>query len=80
MNRKEFLNGVNLMMHVPASKLNQILKFLPKTKLPTVRKIAGENWYNILTFCQKKEVRDLIPKLKKLGCQDIVEFPAIGSP
>jgi len=66
---------VNLMMHVPAEKLNRVLKFLPKTKLPTVRKMAGENWYNILTFGKRVEMRELIPELKKLGCKDIVEFP-----
>lgn len=77
--QREFVNGVNLMMHVPAKKLNRILKFLSKTKLPMVRKIAGENWYNVLTFCERTEGRDLIPRLKKFGCQDIIEFPATGS-
>lgn len=72
LNQREFLN---LMVHVPGEKLNRVLKFLPKTKPPTVRKIAGENWYHILTFCKRVEVRRLVPKLKKLGCEDIVEFP-----
>lgn len=69
---------VNLMFHVPAEKLTRILKFLPKTKLPTIRKIAGENWYHVLTFCEKTGARELIPQLKKLGCEDLIEFPSMS--
>lgn len=72
---KSFGVWVNLMLHVPGENLAQVLKFLPKIKLPTVRKLAGEKWYHILTSCKRTEVRKLIPKLKKLGCEDIVEFP-----
>lgn len=72
--KREF---VNLMLHVPGDNLAQVLKFLPRIKLPTVRKLAGENWYHILTSCKRVEVRKLIPKLKKLGCEDIVEFPLV---
>ena len=67
---------VSLIMHVPEKKLNGVLKVLPKFKAPTIKKITGENWYDILIGCGEKEVRGLIPKLKRLGCQGIVEFPA----
>lgn len=66
---------VGLMMHIPTAKLKKISKILPKLKKPTVRKIIGENWYDVLINCDEKEVRELIPKLKKMGCQGIVEFP-----
>ena len=65
------------MMHISPEKLPRALKLLPKTKLPRIKKIAGENWYNVLTFCTKKEARRLIPQLKMIGCEDIVEFSAI---
>jgi len=77
--KKEALKGVNLMMHVLPEKLPQVLKALPKTKLPRIKKIAGKNWYNVLTFCTEKEARRLIPRLKNMGCEDIVEFSAIFS-
>ncbi|GEM_PF-2801664 len=76
-NGKETLEGVNLMMHALPEKLPYVLKLLPKTKPARIKKIAGKKWYNILTFCTKKEARRLIPKLKNVGCEDIVEFPAI---
>ncbi len=84
-NQREFVNSctknfgvwVNLMLHVPGENLTRVLNFLPKTKLPTVRKLAGENWYHVLTSCKRTEVRELAPELKKLGCEDIVEFPLV---
>ncbi len=66
---------VNLMMHVPGLKLNRALKALPKLKSPTIKKIAGENWYDVIISCKEKEVRELIPKLKRMGCQGIIEYP-----
>jgi len=66
---------VNLLMHVPGEKLKRILKFLPKLKSPTIKKLTGENWYDITTSCKGKETRELIPKLKRMGCEGIVEFP-----
>ena len=64
---------VNIMMHIPGTKLNRILKFLPKA--PTIKKLIGENWYDIEISCKERETRELIPRLKRMGCQGIVEFP-----
>jgi len=64
---------VNLMMHIPGEKLNRILKVLPKS--PTIKKITGEDWYDVEISCKGKENRELIPRLKRMGCQGIVEFP-----
>jgi len=66
---------VNLMMHISGEKLNRILKVLPRLKSPTIKKLAGENWYDITVSCKAKDTRELIPKLKRMGCQGIVEFP-----
>jgi len=68
---------VNLMMHISGEKLNRILKILPKLKSPTIKKIIGENWYNVTISCKEKETRELIPKLKRMGCQGIVEWPLV---
>jgi len=68
---------INLMMHVPGEKLNRILKVLPKLKSPTIKKLTGENWYDVEISCKEKETRELIPKLKRMGCQGIVEWPVV---
>jgi len=66
---------VGLMMHVPREKMNKALKILPKFKSPTIKKIVGKEWYDVIISCREKEIRELIPRLKRLGCQGIVEFP-----
>lgn len=66
---------VSLVMHTPGRELKRILRILPKLKSPTVRKITGENWYSVSFDSKKTKIRELIPKLKKMGCQEIIEFP-----
>jgi len=68
---------VNLMMHIPKKKLKRILKTLPRLKTPTIKKIAAQDWYDISVCCKEKGIRELIPKLKRMGCEGIIEFPTI---
>jgi len=65
---------VGVMMHVSAKNLKKAIKLLPAMKKPTITKIIGENHYDLLTVAGKREIRELIPKLKKIGCTGIVEF------
>lgn len=68
--------AVGLTMNVPQEILAKVLKTLPTAiKKPTVTKMPHINWYDVMTAVNKAEVKDLIPKLKKMGCADIVEFP-----
>lgn len=67
--------AVSLTMHVLEEKLKSTLETCPEIKRPVIKKIAGENWYDVSFSCQEKETRELIPKLKRLGCQGIIEFP-----
>ena len=64
-----------LMLHASNDMMERVLKVLPSLKKPTVTHLRGENWFDVLTVAKKKELRDIIPKLKKIGCTDIVEFP-----
>lgn len=66
---------VNLMIHIPIEKFKSISKTYFRKKRISIKKIAGEKWFDISFLCKEKEIRELIPKLKKLGCQGIVEFP-----
>ena len=66
---------VGVMMHVSAKNLKKAIKLLPAMKKPTITKIIGENYYDFLTVAGKREIRELIPKLKKIDCTGIVEFP-----
>lgn len=64
-----------LMLHASNDMMQEVLKVLPSLKKPTVTRLRGENWFDVLTVAKKKDLRKIIPKLKKIGCTDIVEFP-----
>lgn len=64
-----------LMLHASNDMMEEVLKVLPALKKPTVTQLRGENWFDVLTVAPKRAIRDIIPKLKKIGCTGIVEFP-----
>lgn len=69
------MDMVGLMMHVSNELMPEVLKILPAMKKPTVTQLRGENLFDVLTVIDRKEARELVPQLKKIGCTDIVEFP-----
>lgn len=66
---------VGLMLHASNDMMEEVLKILPALKRPTVTRLRGENWFDVSTVADKKEVRKIIPKLKKIGCTGIIELP-----
>ena len=66
---------VGLMVNVPTDRLPQVLELLPALQKPTISRLADENWVDVITILEEKAVRDLIPKLCKVGAQGIVEYP-----
>ncbi len=66
---------VGLKMNVPEKYLKKILSLLPAMKKPTISPLSEKNWFALETVCDEKEVRDLIPKLKEAGAEDIIEYP-----
>ncbi len=66
---------VGLKMNVPANRLKSILSLLPALQNPTVAPLSNKNWVDVDTIIDEKDVRDLIPKLKRAGACGIVEYP-----
>jgi len=66
---------VGLMMNVPESRLDDVLKILPALGTPTVSHLAGERWVAINTVVEEKLVKDLFPRLSEAGARGIVEYP-----
>ena len=66
---------VGLKMNVPSDDLEKLLEKLPALRNPTVSKLADENWVAIETVLQESVVRTLIPELKSLGAEGIIEYP-----
>lgn len=65
---------VLLDMNVPADKLDIVIEALPSMKRPTVSQLYKSNYYAVETVVNKSEVNLLIPRLKELGAEDILEM------
>ena len=66
---------VGLNMNVPSEDLDKLLEKLPALRNPTVSKLADDNWVAIETVLEESVVRTLIPELKSLGAEGIIEYP-----
>jgi ATP phosphoribosyltransferase len=66
---------VLLKLNVPAARLDAVIKALPAMKAPTVSQLFGGDYYAIETVAVKASVNLLIPELKQLGAEDILELP-----
>ncbi len=64
-----------VMLHAQRKLLKDVLLLLPALKAPTITQLEKRDVFDILTVAKKQEMRLLIPRLKELGCTDIVEFP-----
>ena len=66
---------VGLKMNLPEAALEGLLKALPALRRPTVSKLTEEGWVAVETIMDEKIVRDIIPSLKLLGAEGIIEYP-----
>jgi ATP phosphoribosyltransferase len=66
---------VGLKMNLPAASLKNLLETLPSLRNPTVSPLAQENWVAVETVINEKTVREIIPQLKQLGAEGIIEYP-----
>lgn len=64
-----------LKLNAPEAQLNEILQILPAMKEPTVSPLTESGWVAIETIVDTKQVRDLIPVLRRAGAQDFIEYP-----
>jgi ATP phosphoribosyltransferase len=66
---------VGLKMNVPREKLDEILAVLPAMKHPTISQLVHSDWLAVEVILDEKQVRDLIPGLKRTGAHDLIEYP-----
>jgi ATP phosphoribosyltransferase len=69
------LSRVGLMMNVEKSRLNDVIAVLPALKNPTISQLSNSNWVAVNTILEETAVRNIIPRLKEVGAQGIVEYP-----
>lgn len=66
---------VGLKMNLPEGKLADLLQALPSLRNPTVSHLAGSEWVAVETIIDERVVREIIPQLKALGAEGIIEYP-----
>ena len=66
---------VGLKMNAPKSALEAILKAVPSLRNPTVSPLSSPDWVALETIIDESVVREILPQLKALGAEGIVEYP-----
>jgi len=65
---------VMLEMNVPKAHFQQMVAGLPAMRSPTVAPLHGDEGYAIKIAVKRSEIPQIIPRLKKAGAVDIVEY------
>jgi len=66
---------VGIKMNLPEKSLKKLLEALTALREPTVSPLAQPGWVAIETVIEEKIVREIVPKLKALGAEGIIEYP-----
>ncbi len=66
---------VGLKMNLAQNQLQNLLSTLPSLREPTVSPLAQPGWVAVETVIDEKVVREIIPQLKALGAEGIIEYP-----
>ena len=66
---------VGLKMNVPRAALDQVIAKLPALHTPTVSNQLDDDWVALEIIADERVVRDLIPQLKRVGAEGIIEYP-----
>jgi ATP phosphoribosyltransferase len=66
---------VGLKLNCPRDKVKDIVALLPALKRPTISPLADDGWVALETILKEKEVRTMIPLLKRAGASGIIEYP-----
>ncbi len=65
---------VGLKMNIAADNLEDLIQILPSMRNPTISSLSQEGWYAIETMIDQHICRDLIPELRRIGAEGIIEY------
>jgi ATP phosphoribosyltransferase len=66
---------VGLKMNVEERRLNEVMDLLPALTSPTVSHLADPKWVALEIITDEREVKRLIPLLRRAGARGIIEYP-----
>ena len=67
-------NMVGLKMNVQRKNLAKVLKALTALRNPTISPLVSDQWVALETVIDEGTVRKIIPQLKELGAEGIIEY------
>ena len=66
---------VGLKMNVPEKSLKRAMSLLSSLHSPTISQLSDRGWFALEVVIAEKTVRDIIPRLKSVGAEGIIEYP-----
>ncbi|SKA98350.1 ATP phosphoribosyltransferase [Paucidesulfovibrio gracilis DSM 16080] len=66
---------VGLKMNMPKQALKEANGTLPALTSPTVAELKDPDWLSVEIIVDESVVREIIPRLKELGAEGIIEYP-----
>jgi len=66
---------VGLKMNVPEKSLKRAMSLLSSLHSPTISGLSDSGWFALEVVIDERIVRDIIPKLKAVGAEGIIEYP-----
>jgi ATP phosphoribosyltransferase len=66
---------VGLKLNLPRTALDALIADLPALRNPTISPLTNPDWIALETIIDERVVREIIPRLKTLGAEGIVEYP-----
>lgn len=66
---------VGLKLNVLKSSVDKVVSTIPSLRNPTVSPLSNPDWVALETIIDERVVREIIPQLKSLGAEGIVEYP-----
>ena len=66
---------VGLKLNLPKKSLTMVVEALPALRNPTISPLTNPDWLALETIIDEAVVREIIPRLKALGAEGIVEYP-----
>ena len=66
---------VGLKMNLPKRALDAVVQALPALRNPTISQLSTPDWIALETIIDESVAREIIPQLKALGAEGIVEYP-----
>lgn len=71
----EAQSKVGLKLNALKSSIEAIIKAVPSLRNPTISPLSSPEWVALETIIDESVVREIIPLLKSLGAEGIVEYP-----